>query len=234
MNIFYSTEMNADGLYQLSEEESRHCTKVLRYRKGDEIILVDGLGNYIEGIIENDNPRGCTVSVKSIIRNFKKRNYQLHVAIAPTKNIDRFEWFLEKATETGINEITPIICEHSERRKIKIDRLNKVLVSAMKQSVNAYLPKLNSYLLFKNFVFSEIPPEKYICNSNAPKDALFKNKYERNKNATVLIGPEGDFSTHEIQMATENNFIQVNLGESRLRTETAGVHVCSIINFINS
>ena len=233
MNIFYSTEVNADGLYKLSEEESQHCIKVLRHKKGNEIKLTDGKGAFMDAVIESDHPKACLLSIKAKTQCLK-RGYYLHIAIAPTKSIDRFEWFLEKATEIGMDEITPIICEHSERREIKIDRLNKVLVAAMKQSVNAYLPKLNPPLLFKSFVESKILPEKFICNSNAQKDALFKNNYEPGKNATVLIGPEGDFSKQEIQMASENNFMPINLGESRLRTETAGVHICSVINFINS
>ena len=234
MNIFYTPGLAGD-VYQLNEEESNHIIRVLRFKRGDYVFLTDGTGNFFEAEITNDNPKGCQLKITETKHEYGKRNYQLHIGIAPTKNIDRFEWFLEKATEIGIDEITPLICDHSERREVKTERLNKVIVAAMKQSVKAYLPKLNPGMSFKEFVSKSFNGLKFICT--VPKTSsgnnLLQNLYKREKDSLILIGPEGDFSEEEIQLSVKNNFVVARLGESRLRTETAGIVACHTISIMN-
>ncbi len=232
MNLFFTPDLSGDS-YTLNEEESKHIVRVLRSGKGDPVFLTNGKGDFYKGEIADANPKACVVSILETTDQFGKRNYHIHIAIAPTKNIDRFEWFLEKATEIGIDEITPLICNHSERREVKTERLNKVIVAAMKQSVKAYLPKLNEAETFKNFISKTTSSQKFICAVAAEKNQLLKNKYSRRKDVLILIGPEGDFSKEEIEMALKNNFDLVSLGESRLRTETAGVVACNTISILN-
>src|SRR5437764_4556098 len=177
MNIFLIAETD-NPITHLSEEESYHCIKVLRMHKGDAIEMVDGSGGYYKGIIEEPDARKCEVRIQSKEKDAGKRNYYLHIAIAPTKNIDRFEWFLEKATEIGIDEITPLICQRSERKDVKIERLNKVIVSAMKQSLKAYLPKLNASKSFADLIKQHSASQKYICTCEASDSFLLKNLYQ--------------------------------------------------------
>lgn len=230
--LFYAPDVNAE-FYELSDFESKHCIKVLRLKKGDEIVLNDGVGSFYYCNIFDDNPKKCTVQVIKKVHTKNENPVNIHVAIAPTKNIDRFEWFVEKATEIGISEITPIICDRSERKNIKLDRVEKILVSAMKQSLKAYLPKLNQDISFSDFIKNYSDSNKYIahCNSNT-KD--FLKTYPKGKDVLVLIGPEGDFSDKEIEMALSNNYEAISLGKTRLRTETAGIVVCDMINILNS
>lgn len=232
MNIFFTYDIAGDS-YQLPEEESKHIIRVLRFRKGDFVFLTNGNGDFFKAEITVENPKACLVKVVETTHAFGKRNYRLHVAMAPTKNIERFEWFLEKATEIGVDEITPLICTHSERKELKIERLNKVLVSAMKQSVKAYLPKLNAAVSFSSFISSQAIQQKFICSTEADKNNLLKNSCVKETDALVLIGPEGDFSKEEIGLAVKNNFKVVSLGESRLRTETAGIVVASVVSTLN-
>jgi 16S rRNA (uracil1498-N3)-methyltransferase len=233
MNIFLINPTN-ESIVQLSEEESYHCAKVLRMRIGDSIEMVDGTGGYYKGILEGVDTKNCVVRVEQKEDGFNKRNYYLHVAIAPTKNIDRFEWFLEKATEIGIDEITPIICQRSERKEIKKERLNKVVVSAMKQSLKGYLPKLNDAIPFDSFIKHNNASQSFICSCEAPANSLLKYLYHKEKDALVLIGPEGDFTPAEVTTALQNNFRLASLGQSRLRTETAGIVACNIVSLLNS
>ena len=233
MQLYFCTDINSEFIF-LSEEESRHCIGVLRHKKGDIIHVVDGVGGFYKTEIIDDNKKSCEVKILEKQMEFGKRNYHLHVAIAPTKNIERLEWFLEKATEIGIDEITPIICEHSERREVKTERLNKVLVAAMKQSLKAFLPKLNPAIKFENFVSQKKSLQKFLCSCDAEKQSTLKNLYTKKTNVLLLVGPEGDFSKQEISLAISNEFQIISLGESRLRTETAGIVACEIINFINS
>jgi 16S rRNA (uracil1498-N3)-methyltransferase len=232
MNIFLINETNNAVAY-LSEEESYHCIKVLRMRKGDAVEMVDGLGGYYKGIIEEADAKLCSVKIHGKQTETHKRNYNLHIAIAPTKNIDRFEWFLEKATEIGIDEITPLICQRSERREVKTERLNKVIVSAMKQSLKAYLPLLHHAKTFFEFIATSNSADKFICTCEAPNDFHLKNFYKTGCDAIILIGPEGDFSEGEIALAVKNNFKEVSLGKSRLRTETAGIVACHTLSLLN-
>tara|TARA_A100001015_G_scaffold304424_1_gene395593 strand:+ start:888 stop:1580 length:693 start_codon:yes stop_codon:yes gene_type:complete len=225
MQLFYCPELLNDASF-LSNEESSHCFKVLRKKVGDHIHLIDGIGGFYEAEI-------TIASQKKVIFNvIKKWNqpqspYSLHIAIAPTKNNDRFEWFLEKATEIGIDEVTPIICEHSERKMIKNDRMEKIIISAAKQSLKSKLPKINKVTLFNDFLNKNHSSHCFIahCLPNQKK----KLKNEVVSNSTILIGPEGDFSSLEVEVALKNNFIPISLGSSRLRTETAGVIACHTI-----
>lgn len=232
MNIFFTPDISGQ-FYTLDETESKHCIRVLRHVQGDMLTLIDGRGNWYEAAITDANPKHCAVEVIKTIENVGKRNYRLHVAIAPTKNIDRFEWFLEKATEIGIDEITPLLCEHSERKQLKNDRLEKVIISAMKQSLKAFLPKLNNLTTFESFIEEATESGKYIAHcEEGEKNHLF-HKAKPCETVVVLIGPEGDFSTTEIELAKAKGFTEISLGESRLRTETAGMVAAQIIQLVN-
>jgi 16S rRNA (uracil1498-N3)-methyltransferase len=232
MHLFYTPDLNGN-LYTLNEIESKHCVRVLRLDIDDQIQLIDGKGGFFTAKIIDSNPKKCIVEIIDTKTEFGKKNHYLHIAIAPTKNIDRFEWFLEKATEIGINEITPLLCEHSERKAIKSERLEKIIVSAIKQSIKAYKPKLNELTKYKDFINQNTTCVKYIAHCEENKKTLLKNAYPKNESAIILIGPEGDFSPEEIELAKQNKFIEISLGESRLRTETAGVVACHTINLIN-
>jgi 16S rRNA (uracil1498-N3)-methyltransferase len=232
MNIFLINETN-DPVAYLSEEESYHCIKVLRMRKGDAVEMVDGAGGYYKGIVEKADAKSCSVRIQNKQTEAGKRDYRIHIAIAPTKNIDRFEWFLEKVTEIGIDEITPVICMRSERKEVKTERLNKVIVAAMKQSLKAWLPKLNSSKTFSEFIAAQ-SADKFICTCEAKSGSLLKNLCSPKGNAVILIGPEGDFAPEEIKAALENNFKEVSLGESRFRTETAGIVACLTVSLLNN
>ncbi|MBA3704839.1 MAG: 16S rRNA (uracil(1498)-N(3))-methyltransferase [Bacteroidetes bacterium] len=242
MHLFYTSGISSDS-YVLSEEESKHCIKVLRLSAGGIIQLIDGIGGWYEAEIIDDNPKRCTVNVIQSKKNVGKRNWQLHIAIAPTKSMDRLEWFVEKATEIGIDEISLIDCTNSERAIVKADRLHKVVVSAIKQSLKAYLPKVNEIVDFKKFIVSSVnfKGQKFIahCNSlpSPSGEGLgvghLKSLYQKGNNVLVLIGPEGDFSPEEIKLSIENDFKEISLGESRLRTETAALYACTAMNILN-
>lgn len=235
MHIFYSPHVEKNQHFTLNEEESKHCIKVLRLKEGDEIRLIDGKGNLFETVISDANPRRCSIKINKVIKDYNSRNFYLHIAIAPTKNQDRFEWFLEKTTEMGIDEITPLICSRSERKDIKIERSEKVIIAAMKQSIIAKKPIINSPVPFKSFIYNFINNniEKYIAHCDTGQKYGFNELYKKGKGAVVLIGPEGDFDPDEIKIALENLYKPVTLGKNRLRTETAGITACAIINFLN-
>lgn len=232
MIIFYTPEI-AGKQYTLDEAESKHCIRVLRHSKGDHLILIDGIGGWHEAVITDPNPKRCGVEIIKTIFDFEKRTYQLHIAIAPTKNIDRFELFLEKATEIGIDEITPLLCEHSERKQIKPERLEKVLIAAMKQSLKAFKPKLNNLTKFESFIKGLTKEQKYIAHCYEGEKPHLIKLAKPNSSIIVLIGPEGDFSLNEVELAKQNNFNEINLGKSRLRTETAGIVATQIVNMLN-
>ncbi len=233
MHIFYGSDINSH-FNTLSEQESKHCIKVLRLKFDDEIVLIDGKGGYYKAKITDPNPKHCAVEIIEEHQNFGKRDYKLSIAIAPTKNINRFETFLEKSCEIGINTIEPILCRYSERKVIKSDRLNKVILSAVKQSVKAYLPALSKLSNFKEIVKQNYNGKKFIAHCYDTQKYKLKDTYKKGENALILIGPEGDFSQEEVDMAEKNGFISVSLSKSRLRTETAGIIACSIIDFINN
>jgi len=223
MNLFYTTKIEGDYAH-LTEEEARHVVQVLRKREGDILHFTDGNGGMYTGRIDETGKKKCVLKIEKRENEVGKRNFHLHVAIAPTKNINRYEWFLEKATEMGIEEITPIFCAHSERTRVRIDRLEKVLASAMKQSLQAYLPKLNEPVKFSQFIKKQATKQKFIahCEEDFDKNQL-SDRLEKEEDILLLIGPEGDFSTQEIKAAKEVGFVPVALGNTRLRTETAGI-----------
>ena len=233
MNLFYNPKISIESSEILfSREESKHIIKVLRKKNGDSLNITNGKGHLFNCEIINDNPNKCLVSVLKS-KYFKPSDLKIHIVIAPTKNMDRIEWFLEKCTEIGITEITPLICENSERKTIKEERLNKIIVSAMKQSLDYSLPRLNPVTNYKDFVANNNDTNKFIahCEEDSKID-LSKYVNEGEDNYTILIGPEGDFTQNEINFAKENNFKPVSLGNKRLRTETAGLVACHTINLI--
>lgn len=229
MHLFYTPDISGSE-YFLNEEETKHCTKVLRLKENELIYLVDGKGGFYKAAISDISGNKCLLKILETQIDFGKRSYRLHIAIAPTKNIDRFEWFTEKATEIGIDEITPIICQRSERKHIKTERLEKIAISAIKQSVKAYLPKINQTKNFNDFIKTAASDLKCIAHCLPENKQNLKSLIPSQKDILILIGPEGDFTPQEIQMALKNNFIPVSLGESRLRTETAGIVATAIVN----
>ena len=229
MQLFYTN--NSETEFTLPSEESKHITKVLRKKEGDTLHFTDGKGNLLIAEITTSDQRKTRVKLIDKIIQEKQHNYYLHIAIAPTKNMDRFEWFLEKSTEIGIDEITPIICDHSERKVVKIERGNRILLSAMKQSLKHHLPKLNETISFKDFIKQDFEGKKYIAHCEEGKKIELR-KEKKEKRTLILIGPEGDFSPAEIKNSTTNNFTPISLGNSRLRTETAGVVTVATINII--
>lgn len=232
MLLFYAPDLQGDH-YTLNEQESRHCIKVLRLRAGDAIQLTNGMGDLCEAELINEDPRRCEVLITSRQEAYGQRPNHLHIAIAPTKNINRFEWFLEKATEIGIDEITPVICTRSERKVVKNERLNKVITAAMKQSLKAYHPVLNEQLSFKEFMKIEQSGDKFIAYIEEGEHPSLNSIYVAENSATILIGPEGDFSPEEVEMAIKHGYKTVSLGKSRLRTETAGIVACHTIGLMN-
>lgn len=232
MHLFYTPDIKGES-YRLSPEESKHCVRVLRLREGDEISLIDGRGGFYTGEISRAEARGCEVKITGKTEEYGKRNFRLHVAVAPTKNIDRMEWMLEKCTEIGTDEFTMIDSAHSERKVVKEERLEKVIVSAVKQSLKAYVPQLHPVTDFRCFVNSQKEGQKFIAHCNPGEKKHLNDVYVPGADAVILIGPEGDFSEEEVKWAEEAGFLPVTLGESRLRTETAGVVACHSINFMN-
>jgi len=234
MQLFYANQIIASSAF-LDENESGHCIRVLRKKKGDEIKFTDGKGKYYVGIITQDNPRQCILNIVGKGEELFKHNYNLHIAIAPTKNIDRFEWFVEKSVEIGVDSITPVLCHYSERKKLRADRLEKIIISAMKQSIKAHLPLLNPLTSYKEFVSGVFPDcGKYIAHLEETERKELIRISPGPSNYIVLIGPEGDFHIDEIKLAFKNDYQAVSLGNSRLRTETAGIAVCQIISDLES
>lgn len=231
MHLFYTPNLSGD-LHQLDEEESKHCSRVLRLVQGDKVSLIDGKGGFYTAEIIDPHPKHTKLKITESIQEYSKRNHYLHIAVAPTKNIDRFEWFLEKATEIGIDEITPIICDRSERKEIKIERLSKIITSAVKQSLKAYHPKLNEACRFKDFINKPVG-QKFIAHCINSDKASLNDKIEKQGSYTILIGPEGDFTPTEVECAINAGYVPVSLGTSRLRTETAALEACFEINFLN-
>lgn len=232
MYLFYTPDI-AGKAYTLNPEESKHCVRVLRLTEGDEVSLVDGKGNWYNGVIALADPRGCRVECREKTGDYGRRDFRLHLAVAPTKNIDRTEWMLEKCTEMGIDEITLLSTCHSERKIVKDERLEKVLVAAMKQSLKAYLPRLNPMTDFARFVASCRETYKFIAHCNEGEKKRIDEVYIPGNDVVILIGPEGDFSEQEVALAEKAGFIPITLGTSRLRTETAGIVACHSIDFMN-
>ena len=232
MNLFYQPHI-PEGILFLDAEESRHCVRVLRRKAGDAITITDGQGFFYEATITSADPAQCYFEVRSK-KAAPKKNYFIHIAISPTKNADRIEWFVEKATELGVDKISLIDCKNTERSFVKTDRLLKVAVSAMKQSFKAVLPVIEDHLLqFTEVVEHCQEEEKCIAFVDASNPLHLKDAVDPRKSYCILIGPEGDFSPEELKNATEFDFIKVSLGPSRLRTETAALAACHTLNLIN-
>lgn len=233
MTSFYVNNINSNDIY-LDAEESRHCIKVLRLKNGDQVHVLDGKGSIFNSEIVDANPKKCRLEIVGKEESLPQRNYHLTIAIAPTKNIERFEWFLEKCTEIGIDRIIPLICQHSERKDIKPERLEKIIISAMKQSGQSYLPELTEKISFKTLINSPFYGEKLIAHCVPESKKLLQNSITPGSNMLIMIGPEGDFDPEEIKLALLNSFVPVSLGASRLRTETAGIVACHTACLINS
>ena len=233
MQLFYNPNLNIDShQIQFDKDESRHIVKVLRKNIGDVLQITNGNGLLFTAIIIENHLKHCMANIESIEEQ-PKSSYRLHLAVAPTKMNDRYEWFLEKATEIGVAEITPIICDHSERKTVKLDRYEKIIQSAMKQSLQCYIPKLNEPISFKNFISQPFSDQLFIAHCEESKKQSLKQLIKPNQDTTILIGPEGDFSVKEIEQALQSHFIPVTLGETRLRTETAAIVACHSVAFIN-
>jgi len=234
MQLFYNPSLEEDtAAFTFSEEESKHIVRVLRKKETDTVFITNGKGLLFTAEIQIANAKRCKAQIINCQKNHRKKNW-LHLAVAPTKNNDRYEWFLEKATEIGIDEITPIICENSERKVIKKERLEKVVQAAMKQSLQTFLPKINDPLRYKDFIKKELTGLLFIAHCEEEEKVELKRRAPADKDITLLIGPEGDFSTKEIKLAYQANFLPVSLGKNRLRTETAALVACTTIAIINN
>jgi 16S rRNA (uracil1498-N3)-methyltransferase len=235
MQLFYNPDINKTTTQiTFDKTESRHIVRVLRKKEDDILNITNGKGFLFDAKITIASDKKCIAIIINAKEKQKPWHYYLHIAIAPTKNNDRFEWFLEKATEIGIDEITPIICNNSERRIVKLERFEKIVQSAMKQSLKFTLPKLNQPVKFNEFINQKFEGEIYIahCEEGENKN-LLKEVVSPSEKTTILIGPEGDFSSLEIEKALAKKFIPISLGESRLRTETAGLVAVNTVSFIN-
>lgn len=233
MHVFYTPDISSNE-YVLNEDESKHCIRVLRLGPGARVHLIDGRGGLYLAEIISESKKHVNLRVIESYPEHQKRNHSLHIAVAPTKNIDRLEWFLEKATEIGIDRITPVICDRSERRILKEDRLYKVITAAVKQSLQAYHPVLDPAVSLKEFL--SVPNEslKMIAHCIEGESRQYISEVATpGKHYTILIGPEGDFTPAEIGLALENGYKPLTLGNTRLRTETAALAACFEVNYLN-
>ncbi len=234
MQLFYSPDIKPNNTqYSFSKEESKHIIRVLRKKENDVLNITDGKGHLYEVTISIADQKNCIVNINNV-KKVDAQNYKLHIAIAPTKMNDRIEWFLEKATEIGIHEITPIICDNSERKVIKKERLEKIIHSAMKQSLQMYLPILNDSTSFKEFMLQKLSGQLFIAHCEESNKKTLQESINKATEYTILIGPEGDFSTKEIKNAISNGYMPVSLGNTRLRTETAGIVACHTVALHNN
>lgn len=233
MFSFYSNQITGETAI-LGEEESIHCSRVLRKRVGDEVHIVDGMGKIYLGRILTLSKNKVEVQLLRLVVEEEKENFKIQIAIAPTKNINRIEWFLEKSTEIGLDSVYFVETEHSERRKVRLDRLQKIVLSAMKQSKHTYLPELHDLQKLSHFLVN-LPDieKKFIAWCEDDTNHLLKDNIEPGEDVLVLIGPEGGFSPKEVELCKAAGFETISLGKSRLRTETAGLVACAVVNFIN-
>jgi 16S rRNA (uracil1498-N3)-methyltransferase len=233
MQLFYNPDISANSSdFSFDKEESNHIVKVLRKKEGDALQVTNGLGSLFKTEITLATERKCTVKITGI-ETMKPKDFYIHLAVAPTKMNERYEWFLEKATEIGIHEITPIICDRSERKIVKNERFDKIIQAAMKQSLHYYIPKLNAPVSFREFMTKNHEGILCIAHCEETEKKLLKTIIMPQQQYTILIGPEGDFSEKEIKVALENKFIPISLGNTRLRTETAAIVACHSIVFAN-
>ncbi len=232
MQLFYEPNILTQPF--LNEDDSKHAVKVLRHKVGDLLNLVDGKGNWVTAKIVNTNFKNLKLDVQSVVNEYNKPNYYIHIAIAPTKNTDRIEWFLEKAVEIGVHEITFLQTQKSERKELKLNRLEKIAIAAMKQSKKAYLPKMNPLIKLSEFLKQDFSIfEKYVAFVDGENINYLNQMAKPNQHYLVLVGPEGDFDTKEIESLKTKDFKCISLGKSILRTETAGIYVCNVLNMIN-
>ena len=234
MQLFYNPQLDGSiKQFSFNSEESKHIVKVLRKGVGDKLHITNGKGYLFEARILEADPKMCKAEIVLTEKKHQKM-FWLHMAVAPTKMNDRFEWFLEKVTEIGVNEITPIICEHSERKIVKQERMERVIQSAMKQSLRTFMPQLNPAITFTEFLEKEHKGLKFIAHCEDEEKVELKRRVAADKDVTILVGPEGDFSHSEIHKAYEKGFLPVSLSEARLRTETAAIVACNTVNLINN
>ena len=234
MYLFYCPDIETKQT--LSEEESGHCVRVLRYSVGDEILITDGKGTTYTARITNPHPKHCDFEILSREKQEPHHHFHLHIAVAPTKNIERLEWAIEKCVEIGVDEITPLLCRFSERKQLRTDRLEKIILSAAKQSLTPYLPVLHELTPYDEFISrqkEDVSTQKFIAHCYKEDKRVLKNEIEQGRDVLVLIGPEGDFSEQEIAAALAAGFVPVSLGNSRLRTETAAVVACHTAVLVN-
>ena len=232
MNLFYARDIVLP-VFQLNAEESKHLVKVLRMKTGDPVFFTDGKGFLYRCRIAEADPKGTQIEVLGKEEGADRRGFVLQLAVAPTKNINRYEWFLEKATEIGVDRITPFISEHSERKTVKPERLNRVITAAMKQSLKTFHPVLDELVLFRELIRQPFKGQKFIAYIDPEVTLELSKAYSPGQNALVLIGPEGDFSPDEVRQAKNFGFVPVRLGPSRLRTETAAIVACHTVNLLN-
>ncbi|MEG2856370.1 16S rRNA (uracil(1498)-N(3))-methyltransferase [Bacteroides sp.] len=228
MHVFYTPDIQIKA--ELPEEEAQHCIRVLRLTTGDEITLTDGKGSFYRAEISAATNKRCMVTILETIGQDPLWEGHLHIAMGPTKNMDRNEWFAEKATEIGMDELSFLNCRYSERKVIKTERIEKILVSAMKQSLKARLPKLNPMIDFDKFIEQKFDGQKFIAHCYEGEKPLLKDVFKRGEDTLVLIGPEGDFSEEEVKKALDKGFVAISLGKSRLRTETAALVACHTLH----
>ena len=233
MTLFYIQGAQKDLQY-LPNEESKHAIKVLRLQTADLLAITNGEGDIFTAKIIIPNQKKCEIQILEH-EHFEPRSHKVHLIVAPTKLNDRYEWMLEKMTEMGVDEITPIICHHSERKVLKIERMERIIISAVKQSWKAYKPIINEPIKFSDFIQKNQFEQQFIahCNGGCGSDEHLKTMAKTNSEVAVLIGPEGDFSEKEVAIATDNDWIKTGLGASRLRTETAALAACFTLNLIN-
>lgn len=234
MQLFYNPDLDeTSSQFVFGTEESKHMVRVLRKKVNDEVLITNGKGLMLSAKIIDSNPKKCAVEITGV-KKVHPHKHWLHMVVAPTKMNDRFEWFLEKATEIGVNEITPVLCDHSERKKIKLDRYKKVLISAMKQSMQAYLPQLNDLTNFEDIINTPRQGGLFIAHCEESEKYELKRRVIPDKPITILIGPEGDFSSEEIKAAKAKGFLPISMGKNRLRTETAAIVACTTVAIINN
>ncbi len=234
MQLFYNPNLEKDTkTFTFDTFESKHIIRVLRKKVGDNLQITNGKGLFLFAIITEDNPKACSIEIVRV-KKIHPTKHRLHMVVAPTKMNDRYEWFLEKATEIGVHEITPILCDRSERKSIKIERFEKVVQSAMKQSFQAYLPKINPLTSLQSFLENNQEGLLFIAHCAETERHELKRKLAADQPITILIGPEGDFNSNEIKLAKGKGYMPISMGKTRLRTETAAIVACTTVALTNN
>ena len=229
--IFYCPDIRTNP--EMPEIESQHCARVLRMKEGAHLFITDGKGYFYRAQLLQANPKSCIVTIEEELPQTKEWSFNLHIAFAPTKKLDRMEWFVEKATEIGIDRFSPIRCRYSERKNINATRLQKIMVSAMKQSQKSRLPQFDGIIKFEEFIKQPFTGQKFIAHCYDSPKQLLTQICEKDTNTLVLIGPEGDFSEEEVAKSIKHGFTPISLGSSRLRTETAALVASHTVQLIN-